>query len=204
MNSAMTLQEAIIHFSSFENCKAQMMELRWPDGKVTCPQCGSEHVIYLQKARVWKCYGKHDHAKFSLKTGTIFEDSPIGLDKWLAALWLVVNCKNGVSSCECARDLGVTQKTAWFMNHRLRYALKDGGFGKFAGEVEVDETFIGGKARNMRLRSPASVSPMSTSPAKIGRRRRRSKTAEARQAQRGDKIVDAHRVGPAGVGSTLV
>jgi transposase-like protein len=146
---SMTLQEAIIHFSSFENCKAQMMELRWPDGKVKCPRCASERVIYLERARVWKCYGKHDHAKFSLKTGTIFEDSPIGLDKWLAALWLVVNCKNGVSSCEVARDLGVTQKTAWFMNHRLRYAMKDGGFAKVSGEVEVDETFIGGKARNM-------------------------------------------------------
>ncbi len=145
----MTLQEAIIHFSSFENCKAQMMELRWPDGVVKCPRCNSERVLWIEKARVWKCYGKHHHAKFSLKTGTIFEDSPIGLDKWLAALWLVVNCKKGVSSCESARDLGVTQKTAWFMNHRLRYALKDGGFGKLSGEVEADETFIGAKARNM-------------------------------------------------------
>ena len=147
----MTLQEAIIHFSSFENCKAQMMELRWPDGVVKCPRCNSERVLWIEKARVWKCYGKHDHAKFSLKTGTIFEDSPIGLDKWLSALWLVVNCKNGVSSCESARDLGVTQKTAWFMNHRLRYALKDGGFTKVSGEVEVDETFIGGKARNLHM-----------------------------------------------------
>jgi transposase-like protein len=151
MGGIKTLQQAVIHFSDFENCKALMVQLRWPDGKVTCPQCGSEKVTYLAKARVWKCYGKHDRSKFSLKTGTIFEDSPIGLDKWLAALWLVVNCKNGVSSCESARDLGVTQKTAWFMNHRLRYALKDGGFGKFAGEVEVDETFIGGKARNMHI-----------------------------------------------------
>ncbi len=145
-----TLQQAVIHFSDFENCKREMVELRWPDGKVTCPQCGSEKVSYLANARVWKCYGKHDRPKFSLKTGTIFEDSPIGLDKWLAALWLVVNCKNGISSCESARDLGVTQKTAWFMNHRIREAMqnpKTGG--KLGGEVEVDETFIGGKARNM-------------------------------------------------------
>jgi transposase-like protein len=149
MDGIKTLQEAIIHFSDFENCKREMVSLRWPDGIVRCPQCGSDHVTYLANARVWKCYGKHERPKFSLKTGTIFEDSPIGLDKWLAALWLVVNCKNGVSSCETARDLGVTQKTAWFMNHRLRFALTNGGLGLLSGEVEVDETFIGGKARNM-------------------------------------------------------
>ncbi len=149
MDGIKTLQQAILHFSDFENCKAVMVKLRWPNGKIACPQCGSEHVIFLAKARVWKCYGKHDRPKFSLKTGTIFEDSPIGLDKWLAALWLVVNCKNGISSCESARDLGVTQKTAWFMNHRLRFALTDGGSGLLTGHVEADETFIGGKARNM-------------------------------------------------------
>jgi transposase-like protein len=149
MDGIKTLQQAIIHFSTFENCKAEIVSLRWLDGVVKCPQCGSDHVTYLEKARVWKCYGKHDRPKFSLKTGTIFEDSPISLDKWLAALWLVVNCKNGVSSCEVARDLGVTQKTAWFMNHRLRFALNGGGLGKLSGEVEADETFIGGKARNM-------------------------------------------------------
>src|SRR5450755_3372982 len=149
METIKTLQQAIIHFSTYENCYALMVELRWPDGKVKCPHCGSEHVTYLAKNRVWKCYSGHPSPKFSLKTGTIFEDSPLGLDKWLPALWLVVNCKNGISSCESARDLGVTQKTAWFMNHRLRYALKDGGFGLLSGEVEVDETFIGGKARNM-------------------------------------------------------
>lgn len=149
MDGLKTLQDAIIYFSDFDNCKAVMMRLRWPDGVVKCPRCDSDHVVWLAKNRVWKCYGKHDHPKFSLKTGTIFEDSPLPLEKWLPALWLVVNCKNGVSSCETARDLGVTQKTAWFMNHRLRYTLKDGGFGSLAGEVEADETFIGGKARNM-------------------------------------------------------
>ncbi len=150
MDGIKTLQEAIIHFSDFENCKKLMMRLRWSDGVVKCPYCGSTKVTYLAKNRVWKCYTGHDKPKFSLKTGTIFEDSPLSLDKWLAALWLVVNCKNGISSCEVARDLGVTQRTAWFMNHRLRYALKDGGFGLFAGEVEA-ETFIGGKARNMHI-----------------------------------------------------
>jgi transposase-like protein len=144
-----TLQEAIIHFADFENCKTLMMKLRWPDGVVKCPRCGSDHVVYLAKNRVWKCYGKHEKPTFSLKTGTIFEESPLGLDKWLPALWLVVNCKNGISSCETARDLGVTQKTAWFLNHRLRFALTDGGSGLLSGEVEADETFIGGKARNM-------------------------------------------------------
>jgi transposase-like protein len=149
MDGFKTLQEAMIHFADFENCKAVMVQLRWPDGKVACPACGSQKVTWLAKARVWKCYAKHQSPTFTLKTGTVFEDSPIGLDKWLPALWLVVNCKNGISSCESARDLGVTQKTAWFMNHRLRYALKDGGFRLLSGEVEVDETFIGGKARNM-------------------------------------------------------
>src|SRR5258708_40352846 len=128
MEGIKTLQRAILYFSDFENCKAAMVELCWPDGKVKCPQCGSDHVTYLAKARVWKCYGKHDRPKFSLKTGTIFEDSPIGLEKWLPALWLVVNCKNGISSCESARDLGVTQKTPWFLNHRLRYPLNHAEF----------------------------------------------------------------------------
>jgi len=137
-----TLLEAVKHFADFENCRAFMVDLRWPDGKVACPTCGSEHVVWLANARVWKCYGKHLKPKFSLKTGTIFEDSPLGLDKWLAAVWLVVNCKNGISSYEMARDLGVTQKSAWFMNHRIRLALHAGSFDKMSGHVEADETFI--------------------------------------------------------------
>lgn len=183
MDALKTLQQAIIHFADFENCKREMVSLRWPNGKVTCPQCGSDHVTYLAKARVWKCYGKHDRPKFSLKTGTIFEDSPIGLDKWLAALWLVVNCKNGVSSCEVARDLGVTQKTAWFMNHRLRFALNGGGFGKLSGEVEVDETFIGGKARNMHATKKA---------AKIQGRGPEGKEIVFGIVERGGKVVAGH------------
>jgi transposase-like protein len=151
MEAVNTLQEAILRFSTYDNCHELMVNLRWPDGVVRCPHCDSTHVTFLAKARVWKCYAKHAMPRFSLKTGTIFEDSPLGLSKWLPALWLVVNCKNGISSCELARDLGVTQKTAWFMAHRLRFALKDGGFGLLAGEVEADETFIGGKARNMHL-----------------------------------------------------
>lgn len=146
-----SLQQAIIYFADHRNCHEFLVSLRWSNGKVTCPRCGSNHVTYLANARVWKCYGKHDHAKFSLKTGTIFEDSPLGLDKWLCALWLIVNCKNGVSSCEIARDLDITQKSAWFMAHRIRFALHAGAFDKLSGEVEVDETFIGGKARNMHV-----------------------------------------------------
>lgn len=137
MEGINTLQEAIIHFASYENCHSLMVQLRWPDGVVACPRCGSTKVTFLAKTRVWKCYAKHERPTFSLKTGTIFEDSPLGLDKWLPALWLIVNCKNGISSCELARNLGVTQKTAWFMAHRLRFALTDGGFSLLAGEVEA-------------------------------------------------------------------
>jgi len=151
MEAPKTLQDAILYFADFENCKSFVISLRWPDGVVKCPRCGSEHIFWIEKERVWKCYGKHDHAKFSLKTGTIMEDSPIGIDKWLAALWLIVNCKNGISSCEVARDLGITQKTAWFLNHRIRMAVHNGSMEKASGHVEADETFIGGKARNMHI-----------------------------------------------------
>src|SRR5687768_14397133 len=113
MEQPRTLLQAVKYFAVFGNCRAFMINLRWPQGKVACPTCGSEHVVWLDNARVWKCYGTHPKVKFSLKTGTIFEDSPLGLDKWLAAVWLVVNRKNGISSYEMARDLGVTQKSAW-------------------------------------------------------------------------------------------
>ncbi len=146
-----TLVEAIRYFQDFERCREFMIELRWPDGKVTCPRCGGDRVKWLAKTRVWKCYAKHKQPTFSLKTGTIFEDSPIALDKWITAVWLVVNCKNGISSYEMARHLGVTQKSAWFMNHRIRKAMQEGTFTKLGDEVEVDETFIGGKARNMHV-----------------------------------------------------
>jgi transposase-like protein len=139
----------MIWFADFEHCRQFMIELRWPDGVVKCPRCGSDNVTYLEKARVWKCYAKHPSPTFSLKTGTIFEESPVGLEKWLPAAWMIVGAKNGISSYELHRGLGVTQKTAWFMLHRIRLAMQDGGFNMLAGEVEVDETFIGAKARNM-------------------------------------------------------
>src|ERR1017187_6416785 len=145
-----TLLEAVTHFSHYENCHEFMMNLRWSDGKVKCPRCGSENVSYLPNARVFKCYEKHERQKFSLKVGTIFEDSPIPLEKWLPVMWMLVNAKNGISSWEIHRAIGVTQKSAWFMLQRGRLAMQDEGHGgKLGGEVEVDETFIGGKARNM-------------------------------------------------------
>ena len=142
METPKTLLEAIKHFSDYENCRKFMVAIRWADGVVKCPHCGSAKVTYLAKARVYQCYGKHPKSKFSLKVGTIFEDSPIGLDKWLPAAWLISNCKNGISSWEIHRALGVTQKTAWFMLQRIRLALqrdnqhKLGGSG--GGPVEVD------------------------------------------------------------------
>ena len=100
-----TLREAILFFADYANCHNAMVAVRWPDGVVRCPRCGSDHVTYLANARVWKCYGKHPLAKFSLKVGTIFEDSAVPLQKWLPALWLLTNCKNGISSYELARSL---------------------------------------------------------------------------------------------------
>jgi transposase-like protein len=146
-----TLLEAVKYYADFEHCKAVMIEARWPDGIVRCPACGSDHVRYMANTRRWKCYGKHPRPQFSLKVGTIFEDSPLGLDKWLVAVWLLADSKNGISSYELGRALGVTQKTAWFMLHRVRKAMQAGTFMKLDGEVEVDETFIGGKARNMHV-----------------------------------------------------
>jgi transposase-like protein len=155
METPRTLQEAIQYFTDFEKCRQFMVAMRWPDGKVRCPKCDSEKVTFLAKARVYKCYGDHPKPKFSLKVGTVFEDSPIPLEKWLPAVWMLVNDKNGISSWELHRALGVTQKSAWFMLHRIRVALKKHGFvnpGKLGGEgieVEVDESFVGGKVGNM-------------------------------------------------------
>lgn len=149
--SPKTLREAIVYFSDYDHCHEAVSAIRWPDGVVRCPTCGSDNVTYLASVRRFKCYAKHPRAQFSLKVGTLFEDSAIGLEKWLPALWLLVNCKNGISSYELARSLGVTQKTAWFMLSRLRLALQAEHSGKFSGHVEADETFIGGKARNMHV-----------------------------------------------------
>ncbi len=125
-----------------------MVKLRWKDG-VCCPTCGHKNPRYLSNQRRWECKIKHAKRQFSAKTGTVFEDSPLGLDKWFTAIWLIANCKNGVSSLELHRSIGVTQKSAWFMLHRIRLAIQAGTIEKSAGETEADETFIGGKAKNM-------------------------------------------------------
>jgi len=145
-NLPKTLIEAIRYFSDQDVCVQFVAKLRWPDSPV-CPTCGGTEHSYLTTRRVWKCKAcKH---QFSVKVGSIFEDSAIPLDKWLAAMWMIANSKNGVSSHEMARSLGITQKSAWFLLHRVRLAMQTGTFEKLDGEIEVDETFIGGNARNM-------------------------------------------------------
>lgn len=143
-----TLQAAILYFADADNCLNYLKVRRWPSG-VTCPRCGSDNVGFVASRCIWQCKTRHDHAQFSIKTGTIFEDSPITLDKWLLAMWMLANCKNGVSSYEISRATGISQKSTWFMLQRIRLAMQDESGGKLGGEVEVDETFIGGKARNM-------------------------------------------------------
>src|SRR3990167_4996756 len=144
-----TLQAAIEFFSDQDRCHAYMVQMRWPDGIVTCPTCNQPNPRYLANQRRFECRRKHPLRQFSVKVGTIFEDSPIPLKSWLLAVWQITNCRNGISSYELARALGVTQKTAWFMNHRIRLAMQDEDGGTLNGGVEVDETYIGGKARKM-------------------------------------------------------
>jgi transposase-like protein len=148
MTTPTTLVEAIRYFSDPDVCLKFMIALRWPTG-VHCPECGSDMVTFLANARLFKCRGKHPRQKFSVKVGTIFEDSAVPLDKWLTAIWMIANDKNGVSSYEIHREIGVTQKTAWFMLHRIRLAMQTGTFAKMSGQIEADESYIGGLARNM-------------------------------------------------------
>src|SRR5260370_30522069 len=183
MDTKSTLRDAILYFADFENCRKFMIELRWTDEKVKCPQCGSEKITYLAKRRVWKCYAGYSKPPFSVKTRTIFEDSPIALEKWLPAAWFLINCKNGISSYEVHRAFGVTQKTAWFMLHRIRLAMQDAGFNKLAGEIEVDETFIGGKARNMHANKRAE---------KITGRGAGGKEIVFGMVERGGKVIAGH------------
>lgn len=143
------------YFSNPSNCLTYMVARRWPQG-VICPTCGSTSVSFLANQRKWQCCSHHPKRQFTLKTGTIFEDSPLGLAKWLPAVWMLCNCKNGMSSWELHRAVDVTQKTAWFMLHRVRLTLQGKDGGMLAGEVEVDETFIGGKARNMHASERAT------------------------------------------------
>jgi hypothetical protein len=145
-----TLIEAVVYFADPENCRNYVIPRRWADGVVLCPTCGSDKVTFQPKHNRWQCTNRHPRRQFTLKAGTIMEDSPLGLDKWLTAMWLVASNRNGVSSWELHRALGITQKAAWHLLHRVRLAMQDDlSGGMLGGEVEVDETFIGGKARNM-------------------------------------------------------
>ena len=136
-----SLQDATVYFSNPDNCIEYLSSRRWPDGKAICPGCGSGRVSFNPTRRTWKCSTHHAKREFSIKVGTVMEDSAIPLDKWLVTMWLVTNCKNGVSSYEIARDVKVTQKSAWFMLHRIRLAMQDENKGQLCGEVEADETF---------------------------------------------------------------
>ena len=150
MNDApKTLIEAVRYFSDPKTCFEHMLQAKWPDGKPTCPKCGCDRVGVVRSRSLLQCKEPNCRKQFSVKVDTIFEDSPLPLDKWFVAVWCIANAKNGISSCELARAIGVTQKTAWFMLHRVRLAMRTRSFRKLAGEVEADETFIGGKAANM-------------------------------------------------------
>jgi transposase-like protein len=180
VNEPTTLQEAILYFADLDNCQAYLVARRWPNG-VVCPTCGATDVRYLANQRRWECKTKHAKKQFSTKVGSIFEDSPIGLDKWLSAVWMITAAKNGISSWELHRALGVTQKSAWFMLHRVRLGMQDKNTGgKLSGEVEVDETFIGGKARNMHSEVKARMFQ--------GRRGPEGKAIVAAVLERGGKV----------------
>jgi transposase-like protein len=143
-----SLQEAVVYFADVEKAHKWAVILRWPNG-MECPRCGSKEHSFISTRRMWFCKGCKK--QFTVKVGSIFEDSPLGMDKWMLAVWLIVTCKNGISSYEIASHLDITQKSAWHMMHRVRKAVQSGSFVKLSGEVEVDETFIGGKARNMHI-----------------------------------------------------
>jgi len=153
-----TLQQAIIYFSDPDNCVSYMVDRRWPNG-VSCPTCGRADVAYVAARRVWQCKTRHPKNQFSAKVGTVMEDSAVSLDKWLVAMWMVANCKNGVSSWEVHRSLGITQKTAWFLLHRIRLAMGQEHTEKMGGDdggpVEADETYVGGAPKNKHRQSPS-------------------------------------------------
>jgi len=176
-----SLQAAIVYFSDPDRCFAHAMAMHWPDGKITCPRCGAEKHSFISTRKIWWCCACKK--QFTVKVGTIFEDSPLGMDKWMTAVWLICNCKNGISSYEIARDIHITQKSAWFMLHRIRRAMQSGSFVRLSGEVEVDETFIGGKARNMHKGKRAE---------KIQGRGPEGKEIVFGMVERGGKVIAGH------------
>ena len=144
-----TLMEAVTYFADADVCHNYMKSLKWPDGCITCPNCGGDNIGEIASRRMFQCKAKDCRKQFSVKVGTIFEDSPLSLQKWFVTVWMIANAKNGVSSCELARAIGVTQKSAWHMLHRVRLAMQTKSFRKIQGEVESDETFVGGRKSNM-------------------------------------------------------
>ncbi len=186
MKAPKTLQDAIIYFSNADNCLKYMVDSRWPEG-VVCPTCGRKDPAYLRAQKKWQCKSAHAKRQFTVKVGTIFEDSPLGLEKWLPAVWMIAAAKNGISSYEISRALGVTQKTAWFMLHRIREAMKNGSLVKMGGPVEVDETFVGGRISNMhrsKVRAkfhglPTAGNSPSTKTAVMGMRDRETRQVRA-------------------------
>ena len=160
-----TLQQAVKAFADPQFCIDIIAAMRWENGQATCPKCKSTNAHYMESRRVWQCKNKECKKQFSIKTGTIFEDSAISLENWLMAMWLIVNAKNGISSYELHRAIGITQKSAWFVLHRVRTAMTVGSIEKLSGEIEVDETFVGGLGKNMhrRKRKELNIKPGSGS-----------------------------------------
>jgi transposase-like protein len=153
-----TLLEATAYFAVPAHCNDFMREIKWPGGQIACPKCGNESCKEIaSRPGTIKCNRAACQKQFSFKIGTIFEDSPLGLDKWFVAVWAIANCRNGISSHELGRAIGVTQKTAWFMLHRIRLAMESDNFMKLNGEVESDETYVGGKAKNMHTKRRAKA-----------------------------------------------
>ena len=158
-----TLLEAITYYADPDRAFETVKRMRWPDGVAVCPICGRNDVGFLANQGKWQCKSGHARRQFTIKTGTIFEDSPIGFDKWLPAMWMLGGDRNGTSSCELARKLGVTQKTAWFMFHRIRFAMKSRSLDMLKGDVEIDEAYVGGKATSTDI-NPETGYLMPTGP----------------------------------------
>jgi transposase-like protein len=161
-----TLFEAVKYFAEGDRAFEYMKCLRWPDGKVACPRCGSAKVSFISTRKLWTCSECKTKKQFTIKVGTVLEDSAIPFEKWICGFWLIANAKNGISSYEIGRSLGVTQRTGWFMLQRIRLAMQNGSIVKLGGTVEVDETFIGGKARNMHKgkRKAKGTGPVAMTP----------------------------------------
>ena len=185
-----TLIEAVRYFSDPDVALRHMVELRW-GGTPTCPTCKRTDVRFLATRRLWECKGKHPRKQFSAKVGTIFEDSALPMDKWFVAIWQVANCKNGISSYEMGRALGITQKSAWHMNHRIRLAMKLGTIEKMDGHIEADETYVGGKAINRHKGDPKNGPGTDGKTAVVGALQREGKCIAAVIARPDTRTLDS-------------